>query len=425
MYRILKVRFFLLLLLPVHLWAQEATVIDHKGTKIRVTSNSVTTSPTATATPVVGDIWFNTSSNTAEVYDGSQWKLIEQRVVPLWQSNSNGGVYAIFDVVSRNGVLYKNRTGTNTDSSPNTDATNWTRVDQDLGSIVSIGNGILIRPNWPSIGLNLRVDDDGVDTFYTSYPSYRITEDLGGTNGGNLLIKGTATGTAGEPRLSVPEVVHAAFSPDSNFRLNGILNTDTFSTDWQSNTDGGTYLTNAIVAYNGVFYRNLTGSNSDTNPNSDVTNWTTSGANDVLVKVGLNGNRSDFTNISNDASHVRWDDLYNTKIIDTHNAFDLANTTFTAPMDGWYEVFSSFRFNTALANGILYWAKNGVNGGQTDPTRAVFSGLDAANEAGRGKVIVGIIYLDAGETLELKNRFGSARSITIAGGSNTVIKRIR
>ena len=33
------------------------------------------TSPTAA---VAGDVWFNTASNMTEVYDGSQWKPIEQ-----------------------------------------------------------------------------------------------------------------------------------------------------------------------------------------------------------------------------------------------------------------------------------------------------------------------------------------------------------
>lgn len=305
MYRILRLRFFLLLLLPVHLWAQETTVIDHKGTKIRVTSNSVTTSPTATATPVVGDIWFNTSSNTAEVYDGSLWKPIElgalplwktpasggaytnndlvnyggvlyknktatntntdpsadttnweaetRDAVPFWKSVTDGGVYSVNDIINRNGVLYKNKTGTNSDNTPNTDDTNWVRVDQLLGLKVSIGGGILMRHNWPSVGWNLGIDADGDDKFYTSNPSYRMIMPTTGNDAGILQLKGTRTGTLGDKRYTVPEVVHAAFSSDSNIRLNGILNTDTFSTDWQSNTDGGAYLTNAIVAYNGIF----------------------------------------------------------------------------------------------------------------------------------------------------------------------------
>lgn len=51
------------------------------------------------------------------------------------------------------------------------------------------------------------------------------------------------------------------------------MNTDTFSTKWRSNTNGGSYLTNAVVIYNGVFYKNLTGANTDTTPNADFINW--------------------------------------------------------------------------------------------------------------------------------------------------------
>ena len=42
-----------------------------------------------------------------------------------WISNTGGGVYAVNDIVNYAGVLYKNLTGVNTDTSPDTDATNW------------------------------------------------------------------------------------------------------------------------------------------------------------------------------------------------------------------------------------------------------------------------------------------------------------
>ena len=152
-------------------------------------------------------------------------------------------------------------------------ADNVKAADQDLGNIVSIGNGVLIRPSWPSVGWNLSVDSDKDDVFNQSSPAHRIISPVSGIDGGKLQIKGTATGTAGVKRNSVPELVHAEFSPDSNFRLNGIMNTDTFSTKWRSNTNGGSYLTNAVVIFNGVFYKNLTGANTDTTPNADFINW--------------------------------------------------------------------------------------------------------------------------------------------------------
>ena len=173
---------FLLVCFSVALWSQEVTVIDHKGTKIRVTSNSVTTSPTATATPVVGDIWFNTSSNTAEVYDGSQWKPVEQGALPLWNSPTSGGTYTANDLVNFGGVLYRNKTGSNSTTTPNADTTNWETTGS--GDVVPL---------------------------------------------------------------------------------------------WKSNTNGGTYTTNDLVNYGGVLYKNLTGSNTDTSPDADTTNWTSIG----------------------------------------------------------------------------------------------------------------------------------------------------
>lgn len=42
------------------------------------------------------------------------------------------------------------------------------------------------------------------------------------------------------------------------------------SNTWSSS---GTYTTGSIVIYNNVFYENITGTNTNTNPESDTTNW--------------------------------------------------------------------------------------------------------------------------------------------------------
>lgn len=94
---------------------------------------------------------------------------------------------------------------------------------------------------------------------------------------------------------TVSEVVHATFSPDSNLRLGGNLHTNAFSTNWQSDTDGGSYLTNAIIAYNGVFYRNRTGTNTDTAPDGDATNWEATGGGDVVPLWKSNTNGGTYT----------------------------------------------------------------------------------------------------------------------------------
>lgn len=83
-------------------------------------------------------------------------------------------------------------------------ADNVKAADQDLGNIVSIGNGVLIRPSWPSVGWNLSVDSDKDDVFNQSSPAYRIISPVSGIDGGKLQIKGTATGTAGGKKKFCP-----------------------------------------------------------------------------------------------------------------------------------------------------------------------------------------------------------------------------
>ena len=106
--------------------AQETLVTDHKGTKKIVASNTVTTTATAPTSPVEGDVWFDATSRSTKIWQGDPaiWKDLTP-IVSLWQSNTDGGLYAVDDIVSYNGILYKNLTATNTNLSPDNDPTNW------------------------------------------------------------------------------------------------------------------------------------------------------------------------------------------------------------------------------------------------------------------------------------------------------------
>lgn len=42
---------------------------------------------------------------------------------------------------------------------------------------------------------------------------------------------------------------------------------------WISNTNGGTYLLNDIINYNGALYKNITATNTNTTPDLNTTNW--------------------------------------------------------------------------------------------------------------------------------------------------------
>lgn len=395
-----------------------------------------------------GLVVYNTTTNTIMLWDGIQWKPIDQGALPLWQSNSNGGIYATNDIVNhggvlyrnktgsntnfppnlnptdweaetrdavpfwksltnggvysvneiinRNGFLYKNKTGTNSDTTPNIDDTNWVRVDQLLGLKVSIGGGILMRHNWPSIGWNLGIDADGDDKFYTSNPSYRMIMPTSGSDSGILQFKGTATGTAGEKRSTVPEVVHASFSPDSNFRLNGILNTDTFSTEWESNTNGGSYLTNAIVIHDGAFYKNLTGTNTDVTPNLNTTNWETiiGGQNESTGQYEsgeqvFNGAANGYNAISVPAE--TWQDLF----------------TFTLPSAGTWRLSYPVIVESLAGQNVTAAIKQN---GNIVPNSEIVVNLDSANYGWGASTGITEVTTTGAETLTL-----SVKSNTING----------
>ena len=160
------------------LFAQEVEVIDNKGTIKTVTFNQVSSSLTTPTLSVEGDIWFDLNTNETKVYDNqsnswirinstldlwsgtlsyttnelviyqgsiyknltgtnsnttpdtdtTNWKSTVGHIVPLWKSDTNGGSYATNDIINYNGVLYKSLTGTNKNTTPNSDATNWTKV---------------------------------------------------------------------------------------------------------------------------------------------------------------------------------------------------------------------------------------------------------------------------------------------------------
>ena len=136
-----------------------------------------------------------TPITTPEIFDAAKWQRISDLAVSVWQSDTNGGVYAIDDVINYGGVLYKNLTGVNTDTTPDLDTTNWTEVVPDF------------------------------------------------------------------------EVVPL----------------------WKSDTNGGSYATDDIINYNGILYKNLTGTNLDTTPNLDTTNWSAIvGGSSVNVVNSLN-----------------------------------------------------------------------------------------------------------------------------------------
>lgn len=58
-------------------FAQKFTVINQKGTKIDVVSNTVTISNTEPSIKEVGDVWFDATANVSKIYNGSIWVEID------------------------------------------------------------------------------------------------------------------------------------------------------------------------------------------------------------------------------------------------------------------------------------------------------------------------------------------------------------
>ena len=72
-------------LLPLIMVAQDVEVINHKGTKIKIANNKVTTATSAPTTPAPfkGDIWIDNTDPThlmTYLWNGSVW-------VPLTENN--------------------------------------------------------------------------------------------------------------------------------------------------------------------------------------------------------------------------------------------------------------------------------------------------------------------------------------------------
>jgi hypothetical protein len=71
-----------------------------------------------------------------------------------WVSNTNLGVYAIDSLVSYAGAIYKNITGTNTDTTPDLDTTNWELATGGGGYWTDTGTGFL-TPTEPTNAIQL------------------------------------------------------------------------------------------------------------------------------------------------------------------------------------------------------------------------------------------------------------------------------
>lgn len=255
-----------------------------------------------------------TNTDTAPSTDTTNWEALGDTSIPLWKSNTNGRVYAINDVINHNGILYKNLTGVNTDTTPDLDATNWAREDKLLGLQDKLDNTenlgtTLIRGTVFPTSNNSRVFADVVNAYLVNDLSpeeieyilqnrddYSIEIGLGDRRDIQVerieyLSLGNAEGVQTLPIVQPGDVVYnfeVTLTNDGQLTVTDghVSQINTYGgvrglritpknvvPTWKSESDLGTYGVNDIISYNGVQYRNLTGLNSDITPNADTTNW--------------------------------------------------------------------------------------------------------------------------------------------------------
>ena len=216
-------------------FAQVVRTIDNKGTIKEVRNTQVTTDTIAPLDPLENDIWIDTFSNTVKVWENTpldDWQEIAtiRSWISYTNSDNKSDIYAINDLVSYNGAIYKNITGINLVTAPNLDVVNWLSISESD-----------VVPLWKS-------DTDG--------GSY-VTNDI--INHEGVLYKNlTDTNLDTTPDLDTTNWVP--------------IRGDVVPL-WKSDTDGGIYVTNDIINYNGILYKNKTGTNLDDAPDIDTVNW--------------------------------------------------------------------------------------------------------------------------------------------------------
>ncbi len=117
----------------VWIWITTPTDTLHLSWSLRVTW---TVKDSTNSAWTNGQILSSTST-------GTKWIVNSWRdSIPLWKSSSSGEVYSLNDIVNYNWRLYINITGTNTDTSPDSDAVNWSYMYSEELDIMRITDGM-------------------------------------------------------------------------------------------------------------------------------------------------------------------------------------------------------------------------------------------------------------------------------------------
>jgi hypothetical protein len=108
---------------------------------------------------------------------------------------------------------------------------------------------------------------------------------------------------------------------------------------------------------------------------------------------------------------------YNTKVVDTHGAFNGATGTFTAPRADVYEIEGAYRPASQAAGSqkLFNVFKNGVDHRRLHMDRNYSGGVDDGNAHGATT-----LYLLQGETVDLRGLLSTAQNLTAGSGDNWI-----
>ena len=209
-----------------------------------------------------------------KTFDIADWDKTHTNIdsIPFWVNDTNGGVYVVNTIINYNGVLYKNLTGANLDTTPNIDTINWVELTPSAIELLDADGDTGIEVE--------RTSDDDIVYIKTNGNDIIEIDELGNFTHKKTLAGGTkATFEADLEIEGALEDSTRSFGTSNQILSSTVagvkwINQITpYTPLWKSDTNGGTYIANTIVNYNGVLYRNTTGTNTDTTPNSDGTNW--------------------------------------------------------------------------------------------------------------------------------------------------------
>ena len=188
-----------------------------------------------------------------KTFDISDWDKTHTNIdsIPFWVNDTNGGVYVVNTIINYNGVLYKNLTGANLDTTPNIDTINWVELTPSAIELLDADGDTGIEVE--------RTSDDDIVYIKTNGNDIIEIDELGNFTHKKTLAGGTkATFEADLEIEGALEDSTGSFGTSNQILSSTVagvkwINQITpYTPLWKSDTNGGTYIANTIVNYKQV-----------------------------------------------------------------------------------------------------------------------------------------------------------------------------